>query len=119
RAEAARRARVAERAGAMGVNMALGPRGEGGNVANMLENGSPGGDQEKALSGIQGVGVARGSGGGLPGIKVGGPGGSGSGKVAGIGDLRGGTVGGGGTGAKGPESAPKGFVRRGETKITS
>jgi len=118
RAEAERRARLAEQARAMGVNMALGHKGEGGNVANMLENGSPGGDQEKALSGIQGVGVARGSGGGLPGIKVGGAGGGGSGKVAGIGDLRGGTVGGGGTGEKGAEKAPKGFVRKGETKIT-
>ena len=118
RADAERRARLAEQARAMGVNMALGHKGEGGNVANLLENGSPGGDQEKALSGIGGVGVARGSGGGLPGIKVGGPGGGGTGKVAGIGDLRGGSVGEGGTGEKGAEKAPKGFVRKGETKIT-
>jgi hypothetical protein len=120
RAEAERRARLAEQARALGVNMALGHHGEGGNVRNLLENGSPGGDQEKALSGLQGVGVARGSGGGLPGIKVGGGGGTGNGKVAGIGDLRAGAVGGGGTGEKGPESAPKGFVRRGgEAKVTS
>jgi hypothetical protein len=115
RADAERRARLAEQVASMGLLQKIGAKGEGGRVQDLLSNGTPGGDQEKALQGVRGVGEA--SGGerpGLPGIRGGG---SGTGKVAGIGDLRAVGVQGGGTGEKGPERAVKGVVRSEKPKI--
>src|SRR5262245_8876295 len=108
REAAERRARLAEQVSRMGVLKILGAKGDDGNVADVLKGGDPGGDQEKAFAEIGGVGVARGEGAGLRGIK-GGTGGSG--KTVGIGGLRAGPGGEGGTGGKGAERAVRGVVR--------
>lgn len=87
RAEAERRARLAEQVKSTGLLKLLGAKSDGGgSLADVLGKGDVDRDQEKAFQGIGGVGVANGSDAALRGIKSGG---SGTGKVASVGGLRG------------------------------
>ena len=86
KADAERRARLAEQVKSTGLLKLLGAKSEaGGSIADVLGKGDVDRDQEKAFQGVGGVGVA--SADSLRGIKSGG---SGSGRVADAGSLRGG-----------------------------
>jgi len=85
KADAERRARLAEQVKSTGLLKLLGARGESGSIADVLGKGDVDRDQEKAFQGVGGVGVASAND-QLRGIKSGG---SGSGKVATVGGLRG------------------------------
>jgi outer membrane biosynthesis protein TonB len=110
RAEAERRARLAEKVQSTGLLKLLGAKADGsGSLADVLGKGDVDRDQEKAFQGIGGVGVASGSDAALRGIKTGG---SGSGKVATVGGLRGGgAIVGGGTGVGPGEKKISGIVK--------
>ena len=96
KADAERRARLAEQVKSTGLLKLLGAKSDGGgSIADVLGKGDVDRDQEKAFQGVGGVGVASGND-SLRGIKSGG---SGSGRVADVGGLRGGgSIAGGGTG---------------------
>jgi outer membrane biosynthesis protein TonB len=110
RAEAERRARLAEKVQSTGLLKLLGAKADAsGSLADVLGKGDVDRDQEKAFQGIGGVGVASGSDAALRGIKTGG---SGSGRVATVGGLRGGAgIVGGGTGAGPGEKRVSGVVK--------
>ena len=110
RAEAERRARLAEKVQSTGLLKLLGAKADGsGSLADVLGKGDVDRDQEKAFQGIGGVGVASGSDAALRGIKSGG---SGSGRVASVGGLRGGgAIVGGGTGVGPSEKKISGVVK--------
>ena len=110
RAEAERRARLAEQVKSTGLLKILGAKADGGgSLADVLGKGDVDRDQEKAFQGIGGVGVASGGDAALRGIKSGG---SGSGKVASVGGLRGGAgIVGGDTGAGPSEKKVSGIVK--------
>lgn len=100
RAEAERRARLAEKVQSTGLLKLLGAKADGsGSLADVLGKGDVDRDQEKAFQGIGGVGVASANDANLRGIKTGG---SGSGRVASVGGLRGGAGIAGGTTGVGP-----------------
>src|SRR3954447_11699578 len=108
KADAERRARLAEQVKSTGLLKLLGARGESGSIADVLGKGDVDRDQEKAFQGVGGVGVASAND-QLRGIKSGG---SGSGKVATVGGLRGGgSIAGGGTGAAASEKKVTGVVK--------
>ena len=87
KADAERRARLAEQVKSTGLLKLLGAKSDGsGSIADVLGKGDVDRDQEKAFQGVGGVGVASGND-SLRGIKSGG---SGSGRVADAGSLRGG-----------------------------
>src|SRR6186713_1112196 len=87
KADAERRARLAEQVKSTGLLKLLGAKADGGgSIADVLGKGDVDRDQEKAFQGVGGVGVASGND-SLRGIKSGG---SGSGRVADAGSLRGG-----------------------------
>ena len=87
KADAERRARLAEQVKSTGLLKLLGAKSDaGGSIADVLGKGDVDRDQEKAFQGVGGVGVASGND-SLRGIKSGG---SGSGRVADAGNLRGG-----------------------------
>ena len=87
KADAERRARLAEQVKSTGLLKLLGAKSDGGgSIADVLGKGDVNRDQEKAFQGVGGVGVASGND-SLRGIKSGG---SGSGRVADAGNLRGG-----------------------------
>src|SRR5215831_5132965 len=96
KADAERRARLAEQVKSTGLLKLLGARADGeGSIADVLGKGDVDRDQEKAFQGVGGVGVASAND-QLRGIKSGG---SGSGRVASVGGLRGGgSIAEGGTG---------------------
>jgi len=109
RADAERRARLAEQVKSTGLLKLLGANtGENGSIADVLGKGDVDRDQEKAFQGVGGVGVASGND-QLRGIKSGG---SGSGRVANVGGLRGGgAIEAGGTGAAAAEKKVSGSVK--------
>jgi len=109
RAEADRRARLAEQVRSTGLLKLLGAKADGGgSLADVLGKGDVDRDQEKAFQGIGGVGVAS-SDAALRGIKAGG---SGSGRVATVGGLRGGAgIAGGDTGGAATEKKVSGVVK--------
>jgi outer membrane biosynthesis protein TonB len=109
RADAERRARLAEQVKSTGLLKLLGARADGeGSIADVLGKGDVDRDQEKAFQGVGGVGVASGND-QLRGIKSGG---SGSGRVASVGGLRGsGSIEGGGTGTAAAEKKVSGVVK--------
>jgi hypothetical protein len=109
RADAERRARLAEQVKSTGLLKLLGAKADGeGSIADVLGKGDVDRDQEKAFQGVGGVGVANNND-QLRGIKSGG---SGSGRVASVGGLRGGgSIAGGGTGAAAAEKKVSGVVR--------
>ena len=109
KADAERRARLAEQVKSTGLLKLLGAKAEGeGSIADVLGRGDVDRDQEKAFQGVGGVGVASGND-QLRGIKSGG---SGSGRVAEVGGLRGGAgIVGGGTGAAAAEKKVSGVVK--------
>jgi outer membrane biosynthesis protein TonB len=109
KADAERRARLAEQVKSTGLLKLLGAKAEGeGSIADVLGKGDVDRDQEKAFQGVGGVGVASGND-QLRGIKAGG---SGSGRVADAGSLRGGgSIAGGGTGAAATEKKVSGVVK--------
>ncbi len=109
RAEAERRARLAEQVRSTGLLKLLGAKADGGgSLADVLGRGDVDRDQEKAFQGIGGVGVAS-SDAALRGIKSGG---SGSGRVASVGGLRGGAgIAGGETGVGPSEKKVSGVVK--------
>ena len=109
RADAERRARLAEQVKSTGLLKLLGAKADGaGSIADVLGKGDVDRDQEKAFQGVGGVGVASGND-QLRGIKAGG---SGSGRVAEVGGLRGGgSIAGGGTGAAATEKAVKAAIK--------
>jgi outer membrane biosynthesis protein TonB len=110
RADAERRARLAEQVRSTGLLKLLGAKADGsGSLADVLGKGDVDRDQEKAFQGIGGVGVASGSDAALRGIKSGG---TGSGRVASVGGLRGGAGIAGGTTGVGPsEKKVSGVVK--------
>ncbi len=109
RADAERRARLAEQVKSTGLLKLLGAKADGdGSIADVLGKGDVDRDQEKAFQGVGGVGVAQNND-QLRGIKSGG---SGSGRVANVGGLRGsGSIAGGGTGAAASEKKVSGVVK--------
>ena len=109
RADAERRARLAEQVKSTGLLKLLGAKADGeGSIADVLGKGDVDRDQEKAFQGVGGVGVANNND-QLRGIKSGG---SGSGRVASVGGLRGGgSIAGGGTGAAAVEKKVSGVVK--------
>jgi hypothetical protein len=109
KADAERRARLAEQVKSTGLLKLLGARADGeGSIADVLGKGDVDRDQEKAFQGVGGVGVANNND-QLRGIKSGG---SGSGRVASVGGLRGGgSIAGGGTGAAATEKKVSGVVK--------
>jgi outer membrane biosynthesis protein TonB len=109
RADAERRARLAEQVKSTGLLKLLGARADGsGSIADVLGHGDVDRDQEKAFQGVGGIGVAS-TNDQLRGIKSGG---SGSGRVATVGGLRGsGSIAGGSTGAAGAEKRVTGVVK--------
>jgi hypothetical protein len=108
KADAERRARLAEQVKSTGLLKLLGARGESGSIADVLGKGDVDRDQEKAFQGVGGVGVASAND-QLRGIKSGG---SGSGKVATVGGLRGGgAISAGGTGNAAAEKHVSGIVK--------
>ncbi len=109
RADAERRARLAEQVKSTGLLKLLGAKADGdGSIADVLGKGDVDRDQEKAFQGVGGVGVAQNND-QLRGIKSGG---SGSGRVASVGGLRGGgSIAGGGTGAAATEKKVSGVVK--------
>src|SRR5262252_3853692 len=108
KADAERRARLAEQVKSTGLLKLLGAKSEGGgSIADVLGKGDVDRDQEKAFQGVGGVGVA--SADSLRGIKSGG---SGSGRVADASSLRGGAgIAGGGTGQGSGERTVKGAIK--------
>jgi outer membrane biosynthesis protein TonB len=108
RADAERRARLAEQVKSTGLLKLLGANtGENGSIADVLGKGDVDRDQEKAFQGVGGVGVANNND-QLRGIKSGG---SGTGRV-GVGGLRGGgAIEAGGTGAAAAEKKVSGSVK--------
>jgi len=108
KADAERRARLAEQVKSTGLLKLLGAKSEaGGSIADVLGKGDVDRDQEKAFQGVGGVGVA--SADSLHGIKSGG---SGSGRVADAGSLRGGAgIAGGETGKGAGERTVKGAIK--------
>jgi outer membrane biosynthesis protein TonB len=109
RADAERRARLAEQVKSTGLLKLLGAKAEGdGSIADVLGKGDVDRDQEKAFQGVGGVGVAQNND-QLRGIKSGG---SGSGRVANVGGLRGGgSIASGGTGQAAVEKKVSGVVK--------
>jgi outer membrane biosynthesis protein TonB len=109
KADAERRARLAEQVKSTGLLKLLGAKSDaGGSIADVLGKGDVDRDQENAFKGVGGVGIASGSD-SLRGIKSGG---SGSGRVADAGSLRGGAgIAGGGTGAGAGERTVKGAIK--------
>ncbi|HET6149482.1 MAG TPA: AgmX/PglI C-terminal domain-containing protein [Polyangia bacterium] len=109
RADAERRARLAEQVKSTGLLKLLGARADGsGSIADVLGKGDVDRDQEKAFQGVGGIGVASAND-QLRGIKSGG---SGSGKVATVGGLRGGgAISEGGTGNAAAEKRVTGIVK--------
>jgi hypothetical protein len=109
KADAERRARLAEQVKSTGLLKLLGARADGsGSIADVLGKGDVDRDQEKAFQGVGGVGVASAND-QLRGIKSGG---SGSGKVATVGGLRGGgSISEGGTGSAAAEKRVSGIVK--------
>ena len=109
RADAERRARLAEQVRSTGLLKLLGAKADGGgSLADVLGKGDVDRDQEKAFQNIGGVGVAS-SDAALRGIKSGG---SGSGRVASVGGLRGGgSIAGGETGVVSGEKRVSGVVK--------
>jgi outer membrane biosynthesis protein TonB len=110
RADAERRARLAEQVRSTGLLKLLGAKADSsGSLADVLGKGDVDRDQEKAFQGIGGVGVASSSDAALRGIKTGG---SGSGRVASVGGLRGGAgIAGGSTGVGPAEKKVSGVVK--------
>ena len=108
KADAERRARLAEQVKSTGLLKLLGAKSDaGGSIADVLGKGDVDRDQEKAFQGVGGVGVA--SSDSLRGIKSGG---SGSGRVADAGNLRGGAgIAGGETGKGAGERTVKGAIK--------
>jgi len=109
KADAERRARLAEQVKSTGLLKLLGAKADGeGSIADVLGKGDVDRDQESAFKGVGGVGVASGND-QLRGIKSGG---SGSGRVADVGGLRGGAgIVGGGTGNAAAEKKVSGVVK--------
>src|SRR3569832_265159 len=109
RADAARRARLAEQVRSTGLLKLLGAKADGGgSLADVLGKGDVDRDQEKAFQNIGGVGVAS-SDAAQRGIKSGG---RGSGRVASVGGLRGGgSLAGGETGVVSGEKGVSGVVK--------
>jgi outer membrane biosynthesis protein TonB len=109
KADAERRARLADQVKQTGLLKLLGAKSEGdGSIADVLGKGDVDRDQEKAFQGVGGVGVASGND-SLRGIKAGG---SGSGRVADVGGLRGGgSIAGGGTGTGAGERTVKAAIK--------
>jgi len=109
KADAERRARLAEQVKSTGLLKLLGARADSnGSIADVLGKGDVDRDQEKAFQGVGGVGVASAND-QLRGIKSGG---SGSGKVATVGGLRGGgSISEGGTGNAAAEKKVSGIVK--------
>jgi outer membrane biosynthesis protein TonB len=109
KADAERRARLAEQVKSTGLLKLLGARADGeGSIADVLGKGDVDRDQEKAFQGVGGVGVANNND-QLRGIKSGG---SGSGRVANVGGLRGSAgIVGGGTGEGKAEKKVSGVVK--------
>jgi len=109
KADAERRARLAEQVKSTGLLKLLGARADGsGSIADVLGKGDVDRDQEKAFQGVGGIGVASAND-QLRGIKSGG---SGSGKVATVGGLRGGgSISEGGTGNAASEKRVTGIVK--------
>jgi hypothetical protein len=109
KADAERRARLAEQVKSTGLLKLLGARADGsGSIADVLGKGDVDRDQEKAFQGVGGIGVASAND-QLRGIKSGG---SGSGKVATVGGLRGGgSISEGGTGNAAAEKRVSGIVK--------
>jgi len=108
KADAERRARLAEQVKSTGLLKLLGAESEaGGSIADVLGKGDVDRDQEKAFQGVGGVGVANAD--SLRGIKSGG---SGSGRVADAGSLRGGAgIAGSDTGKGAGERTVKGAIK--------
>jgi outer membrane biosynthesis protein TonB len=108
KADAERRARLAEQVKSTGLLKLLGAKSEsGGSIADVLGKGDVDRDQEKAFQGVGGVGVANND--SLRGIKSGG---SGSGRVADAGSLRGGAgIAGSDTGKGAGERTVKGAIK--------
>jgi len=109
KADAERRARLAEQVKSTGLLKLLGAKSDGsGSIADVLGKGDVDRDQEKAFQGVGGVGVASGND-SLRGIKSGG---SGSGRVADAGSLRGGAgIAGAETGKGAGERTVKGAIK--------
>ncbi|HVV51793.1 MAG TPA: AgmX/PglI C-terminal domain-containing protein [Polyangia bacterium] len=109
KADAERRARLADQVKQTGLLKLLGAKSDGeGSIADVLGKGDVDRDQEKAFQGVGGVGVANNND-QLRGIKSGG---SGSGRVASVTGLRGGgSIAGGGTGAAATEKKVSGVVK--------
>jgi hypothetical protein len=109
KADAERRARLAEQVKSTGLLKLLGAKSDGGgSIADVLGKGDVDRDQENAFKGVGGVGIASGND-SLRGIKSGG---SGSGRVADAGSLRGGAgIAGGGTGQGAGERTVKGAIK--------
>ena len=112
KADAERRARLAEQVKSTGLLKLLGAKSDGGgSIADVLGKGDVDRDQEKAFQGVGGVGVASGND-SLRGIKSGG---SGSGRVADAGSLRGGAgIAGAETGKGAGERTVKGADQDGD-----
>ena len=108
KADAERRARLAEQVKSTGLLKLLGAKSDaGGSIADVLGKGDVDRDQEKAFQGVGGVGVANAD--SLRGIKSGG---SGSGRVADAGNLRGGAgIAGAETGKGAGERTVKGAIK--------